>query len=124
MTEEQPYRWTKKESLKVMSDYWAWLIRHPGKDMLDWPGWKENGGTYPASACPLSLYYGDRDKDCLEECPLNPLWKGKGCIDESNPNNPYTAWIKWKSRSGSARAIAAEARYRLKKEINKKGKGR
>lgn len=80
---------------------WGWLSSHPGMLLYDWPGWKDNGGTYSSCkyanfACQYDLdmrmltrcynEYSIANKKCLH-CPFGN-YAHKECL-----NHLYLKWL-------------------------------
>ena len=71
---------------------WDWLAKNPMEDKDDWPGWKDNGGTYEFVLCHCfmcgitvklrKLLSPDMVLRC-HFCPLN--WGRVSCVDTGTP---------------------------------------
>lgn len=55
-------RLTKKKSLEICVELWAWLAEDRGRLKHNWPGWERNGGIYPVMEhnCPCCDYANQR----------------------------------------------------------------
>jgi hypothetical protein len=91
-------RLTKRLSLTITRELWAWLAETGSRHKGDWAGWEKYDKM--ASDCALCEYSERREdkerefKEC-QFCPLLRQWDGQeGCLDEGSP---YLFWLSAKT---------------------------
>jgi len=91
-------------------ELWDWLASNPGKDKIDWPGWREcEYEILDRLGCTISVIDMCNDCPCCQynietydnfncsKCLLNSVWSkfsrehGNYCEHESSP---YALWVK------------------------------
>lgn len=101
---------------------WGWLSSHPGMLLYDWPGWKDNGGTYSSCkyanfACQYDLdmrmltrcynEYSIANKKCLH-CPFGN-YAHKECL-----NHHYLKWLSATKVYSALKSPASRERWILR----------
>lgn len=91
------------DNIRIEFDYanhkvlWGWLVKHPGRDKEDWPGWEINGGKYKKN---MHLCFAC--EACGGDCVLCPLkWQDEcgTCRD---------VFIRWQDETDAAKKWYSE----------------
>ena len=120
---------TKLEALLLTEEMWLWLSENPGKEKIDWPKWKENGGEldserYACLCCDYAGWvpYSQTQTSRCSGCPIpDNAWSdlstetGCPCCEE---DTPYSNWVL--AEIGEERVLFAKQIATLaRSEINK-----
>lgn len=87
-------RLTRKKSLEITRELWAWMKEHPPCSKRDWPGWGKYGVM--VNRCPLCEYSMQFGKLLTPSargelrCPLCPYFKRFGRCEDSE--SPFALW--------------------------------
>ena len=87
---------TLRQYIAAHRRLWDWLAKNPMEDKDDWPGWKDNGGTYETEFCycfmcgiavKLRKFLASNMVLRCHFCPLN--WGRVSCEDIGTPYRWY-----------------------------------
>lgn len=93
----KPIRLSKKKTLEIGLELWAWLSTHPDKSKKHWPGWMKYGEM--TCLCPCCEYLRQKNRYCLPNaCPIKWSTKNGDCYQAGSLLNCGTVVLRSKGR--------------------------